>query len=194
MNAADFNTYWNMHFPAYPPVGYLLRAAYPDRWFRIHTLPEAKRYPETAAEYAEILRRHNTIFADLFSNLQTLALLTTGYSATPRPVPPDKIDKRYHPFVLLRSIPMHEADEDKAFHRYWHIWLHFHSWQPQSLDLLLGGVADNTIANVLIVDAQKDVLYHPYDGGADVIVETQAERDRWRTSYRAWLPQHPPGL
>src|SRR5689334_11573109 len=123
MNTIDFNTYWNSHVPNCPPVGYLLRDTYPDRWFRIHTLPESKRYPQTAADYAEILRRHNTLLADLFSNEQTIALLTTGYSATAHPAPPEKIDQRYHPFIFVRSVAMHKQDEDEAFHRYWHIWL-----------------------------------------------------------------------
>jgi hypothetical protein len=194
MNAADFNIYWNMHFPACPPIGYLLRGTYADRWFRIHTLPESKRYPETAAEYAEILRRHNTLLADLFPNGHALALLTLSYSVTPPPAPLDTIDQRYHPFDLLRSIPMHGADEDQAFHNYWHIWLHSYIWQPHSLDPLLRNVADNMIGNVLIVDSQHDVLYHPYDGGADVILGAQAEQERWRTTYHAWLSQHPSGL
>ncbi|MCG8352980.1 MAG: hypothetical protein MI924_34890 [Chloroflexales bacterium] len=39
MNSTDFNAYWNEHFADCPPVGYLLRDAYPERWFRIHTPP-----------------------------------------------------------------------------------------------------------------------------------------------------------
>lgn len=194
MNAVDFNIYWDSHFPDCLPVGYLLRDAYRDRWFRIHTLPESKRYPQTAVEYAEVLRRHNMLLANLFSNEQTIALLATGYSATSNPVPPEKIVSHYHPFVFVCSFPMHKEDEAEAFHRYWHIWLHLHRWRPQSLDLILNDVADNTIANVLIVAPEQDVIYHPYDGGADVILRTQAERDRWRTLYRAWRSQHPSGL
>lgn len=194
MNAADFNSYWNTHFPACPPIGYLLRDAYTDRWLRIHTLPQSKRYPETAAEYAEILQRHNTILADLFPHGKALALLRTSYSATPPPTPPDTLDQRYHPFVFVRSIPMHEEDEPEAFHLYWHIWLHLHMWQPQSLDALLKDVADNIIANVMLIDLQRNAVYHPYDGGADVILGTQAEQERWRTTYRRWLSQHPSGM
>lgn len=194
MNVTDFNTYWRSRFADCPPVASLLREAYRDRWFRIHTLPESKRYPETAAEYAEILRRHNTILTALLARGQTIALLATGYSTTADPVPPENIDQRYHPFDFVRSVAMHEAEEEEEFHSYSHIWLHVHPWQPQSLDPLLTDVADDRVANVLLVDPQREVLYHPYDGGADVILGTRAERDRWRATYRAWLSQHPSGL
>jgi hypothetical protein len=146
----NFNTYWNSKFPDCPPVGHLLRDAYSDRWFRIHTLPEAKRYPQIEAEYAEVLRRHNALLADLFLNEQTLALLTTGYSATLDPVPPEKIAPHNHPLVFLRSIPMHEADEVDAFHQYWHIWLHPHRWRPQSL-----------WGNEQYEDTSEDILLNP---------------------------------
>jgi hypothetical protein len=194
MNVTDLNAYWTAHFADCPPVGSLLREAYHDRWFRIHTLPESKRYPETAEDYAEVLRRHNTILTDLLSLEQPIALLATGYSTTLDPMSPEDINERYHPFDFVRSVAMHEDDEDEEFHSYSHIWLHVHLWQPQSLDLLLTDVADNTVADVLLVDPQRDVLYHPYDGGADVILGIRAERDRWRAQYRAWLSQHPSGL
>jgi hypothetical protein len=194
MNVSDFTAYWDARFSGCPPVSHLLREMYPDRWFRIHTLPESKRYPETAAEYAEVLRRHHTLLTDLLSREQTIALLATGYSTTPQPTPPENINARYHPFVFVRSVAMHEPDEEETFPCYWHIWLHAHRWQARSLDLLLTDVADNTVANVLLADPQRNVLYHPYDGGADVILGTRAERDHWRTVYRAWLSRHPDGL
>ena len=194
MNADDFNEYWNANFPLSAPIGNLLRAAYPERWFRIHTLPESKRYAETPAECAEILLRHNTILANLFSSVQMLCVLAIGYSSTPHPVPPEKIDQRDHSFTFLRTIPMHEADEDENDHKYFHVWLHAHHWHPHSLDLFLRHVADDIIANLLIVAPQKDVVYHPYDGGADVILKTQAERNHWRTTYRSWLSQNSSGL
>jgi hypothetical protein len=194
MNADDFNAYWDATFPLCPPIGYFLRDAYPERWFRIHTLPDSQRYPETPAESAEILRRHTTILAQVFSPGHLVCMLALGYSSTPHPVPPEDLDPRDHAFVFLRTIPMHAADEDERFHRYWHIWLHAYPWHPDSLDHVLSQVADGSIANLVLVAPHQDIIYHPYDGGADVIVPTQAERDRWRTTYRTWLSRHPSGL
>jgi hypothetical protein len=42
-----------------PPVSHLLRRAILDRWLRVHSLPQSKRYAETDVEYEELIRRHN---------------------------------------------------------------------------------------------------------------------------------------
>ncbi|MDB4915783.1 MAG: hypothetical protein JWM95_3427, partial [Gemmatimonadetes bacterium] len=67
MNPADSTVLarWPEWYPDAPPVGFLLREAYPDRWLRIHSLPEAKRYPTSGFDYAELLRRHNSVAADV---------------------------------------------------------------------------------------------------------------------------------
>jgi len=62
MNVA--NT-WKAHLGDLAPVGHLMRVALPDRWLRIHSLPDSKRYAETADEYAELLRRHNEVVSEI---------------------------------------------------------------------------------------------------------------------------------
>jgi hypothetical protein len=80
------------------------------------------------------------------------------------------------------SIAMHDSDEtDAQFHSYWHIWVCFQKWQPQSLNPILTEVADNTISNVILVDLAQQILYHPYDGGADIVLPNAAERDHWKS-------------
>lgn len=37
-------------------------------------------------------------------------------------------------------------------------------------------------------------LYHPYDGGVDVILPTPAERDTLKERHQTWLSTHPSGL
>lgn len=47
------------------PLGYELPGAYSDQWVRFHSLPESRRYADSDAEYAEILRRHRTVLREL---------------------------------------------------------------------------------------------------------------------------------
>src|SRR5215211_5157115 len=56
---------WPDWYPDAPPDGFLLREAYPERWLRIHSLPQAKRYPTSGFDYAELLRRHNAVADDV---------------------------------------------------------------------------------------------------------------------------------
>jgi hypothetical protein len=47
---------------------------------------------------------------------------------------------------------------------------------------------------VIIAPPDDDWLYHPYDGGADVIAASSDARDVLRTRFAAWLSSHPSGL
>jgi hypothetical protein len=195
VDTINFQDYWNSRYPLCPPVARLIRQTYPERWFRIYTLPEAKRYPETKEEYQEILHRHNTLLTDLLQDSRMVFLVTAGYSETAQPIVPEHIDLSLFPSTWSTSLPMHQIEGDDASDsRYWHLWTCAHEWRSGSLDVLFRLVADDRIANVLIVDPQQHHVYHPYDGGADVVVASQIERERFRTKYSPWLSTHPAGL
>ncbi|WP_214411268.1 DUF3885 domain-containing protein [Sphaerisporangium fuscum] len=55
-------------------------------------------------------------------------------------------------------------------------------------------IADDEISNVLLGPADLRWLYHPYNGGADVILPTRAERDALKDRHPTWLSTHPSGL
>jgi hypothetical protein len=194
MTPAEFNDYWQQHYPNSPPIGHLLRQAYEDRWFRIHTLPESKRYPETEEDYQEILRRHNMLLSDLLGENGEFVLITTGYSGTPNPAPPypehlSTIGLQEHLMTSPTPKDYEEDDQD-----YWHFYMSERVWKPNSLDDLLRLVADWAIANVLMVSIKQECIYHPYDGGADIILESGSARDLKKEQYSAWLSKHPQGL
>jgi hypothetical protein len=67
-------------------------------------------------------------------------------------------------------------------------------WSAGRLDPLLRQVADEVIANVVLADTDLRWLYHPYDGGMDVILASSGERDVMRHRHRDWLSTHPSGL
>ncbi|MFD7002461.1 hypothetical protein ACFWA5_40990 [Streptomyces mirabilis] len=47
---------------------------------------------------------------------------------------------------------------------------------------------------MFITDTELRRIHHPYDGGADVVLATPAERDRLRGRHTDWLSGHPAGL
>jgi len=69
-----------------------------------------------------------------------------------------------------------------------------HSWQPGIFDAMLRLVADNTVANMMIADPQLDWIFHPYDGGADVILPSEDRRDSLKSQFRNWLSARSDGL
>ena len=75
------------------------------------------------------------------------------------------------------------------------IWTHLYvagiEWSKGSLDDLLLLVADWHTSDVIVAPRDFRWLYHPYDGGMDVIAVTSKERHALRDSHQNWLSQHP---
>jgi hypothetical protein len=55
-------------------------------------------------------------------------------------------------------------------------------------------VANDVMEEVIVTDAELNWLYHPYDGGVDVIVSGPDVRDELRASHPTWLSEHAEGL
>lgn len=194
MTPREFQRYWQGRYPGSLPVGHQLRDVYKDRWLRIHSLPQSKRYAETEAEYEEALRRHNTLLSDLLGEGGEYVLVTTGYSETPEPA------QSYPELTTLAgdgrhflTIPTHEPGEEEMPY-YWHFFMSDRTWKEHSADKLLVLVADNTVANILFVSTRKGSVYHPYDGGADIIAKSASLKEEMRIKYSTWLPDNIHGL
>jgi hypothetical protein len=195
MESEKFQQFWKTNFEASPPNGHLLRKAYHDHWFRIHTLPQSKRYAETQTEYNEILHRHNTVITDLIGNNLTFVVLTTGFSMSDKLIFPSQelasVGESHAEFVLRVPISELQGENDP---RYADIWLSNLIWSPQLLDPLLLLVAKDRAINIGIVSIENPALYFPYDGGGDVIMSSPSQRDVMRNRYSSWLSSHPSGL
>jgi hypothetical protein len=63
-----------------------------------------------------------------------------------------------------------------------------------ALDRLLRLVADHVTSDVIITNSELNWLYHPYDGGADIIANSAAQRDQLRTAHPDSQSAHPQGL
>lgn len=75
-----------------------------------------------------------------------------------------------------------------------HLWVSAVRFPSEDLSRLLRAVADDVTAGVIITTAGMGWLYHPYDGGADVIAASAGHRDELRRAHRDWLSAHPAGL
>lgn len=189
---------WHVHFPDCEPVTHWLRADFPSRWVRFHNLPGSKRYPEDEDEYATVLGRQNRVLDELVGSEASVILLTTVYSESSGTVElshnePElrTIDREAKPW---RSVPMHELDGDFPEPSYWHVLASEWAWQPGVLDPILRLVADDVVANVMVLHPDCKWLFHPYDGGMDLILETPAARDLIRSAHADWLSPRSDGL
>ncbi|MEY9904868.1 hypothetical protein ABIA35_001084 [Catenulispora sp. MAP12-49] len=196
IDIAAFNDTWLRSWPGITPVAHPLRSRFPSRWVRFHSLPESKRYATSDAEHAEILHRHHTILAALTRHpapeSQRLVVITCSWSDTSRPVPRDS--------AVATAMPIadHWRSDDLATDPGFHSWQHHYAsvttLASTDLDRLLMTVADDMTGGVLIVGPGLNWLYHPYDGGADVIAESTDDRDRLATAFPDWRSPQPSGL
>jgi hypothetical protein len=189
MFATELRTWWQAEFGACPPVGYRLREAFPRRWVRFHSLPNAKRYAETTSDAVEILRRYNAVASALLGDGEPIVVVCTAYSDTEAPVPPAD----HHVLASLELVHLDtRAVDDPSM--YWHFWAAPTSWRPGRFDDLLMRVANDEIANVLLAHPGRRAVFHPYDGGSDVIGADIFVCDSLRRDFRPWLSTLPSGL
>jgi len=175
MSETECRRWWSEHFPDSPPVGFMLRQIYLERWLRIHSLPESKRYAETEDEYAELLLRHNIVATEALGEGSECYLIQGFW------VEPNSGQDGWIVTIL-------GEEQDLRFEVIETI------WSRNQHNALLREVADWKTANVVFASRDSWRIYAPYDGGADLIFCNGQERNERKQKYQAWLSAYPEGL
>jgi hypothetical protein len=192
---SNFMEIWASWYPDVPPVSFLLREACSDRWLRIHSLPESKRYPSTGREYAEILRRHNAVADWVLGESSPCAILlyaecsspSTNYIGRLASLTDDSL-----PFVGRLPVTFWN-EHDGVFDCPTCIFGGAVTWLRGAFDAFIMAASDER-ASGLFVELREGRVYAPYDGGADLFFPTILERDLARERFRPWLSSHTLGL
>jgi hypothetical protein len=146
-------------------------------------VPDSKRTPSSDAEWAAMTERHNTVLGELATDGEDVLVIMSIVAPTPAPAEPD-ID-------FWTSVPWHYADPDLLFA---HLYVTTEEWTPGELDELLRLAAEQQIGGVIIAPLDLAWLYHPYAGGADVILADHTARNALSARHEAWRSTHPSGL
>ncbi len=197
VDLSAFDAAWRVRWPDSRPIGHELRSTAHKTWVRFHSLPESKRYAENNAEHREILTRHLTVLNDLSSSAATpiddLRVISLAWSGSAEPTQRDSelVSATSHA-EYWQSLPYDLSDPD---YPYWvHLYVGRTSVGTDELRSLLRLVADDRTSEVIFAPATATWLYHPYDGGGDVIAPDLATRDALKRRYAEWLSPHPLGL
>ncbi|WP_432871737.1 DUF3885 domain-containing protein [Microbispora rosea] len=169
------------------PIAYRLRGWHADRWVRFHSLPESKRYAETEDEYEIILDRHHRVPTELGAE-EGLYVIAVYFEDEQGRISPDPRHPNAVPWLTI------EPGDDSPFDVAVRLYVSLTSFDRQILDPLLRGAADEELIDVIIAPLDLRWLYHPYDGGADVIAPTAHDRDVLKNRHADWLSTHPAGL
>ena len=198
-----FQKFWESNYGHIPPLGHILREEFfEDRWFRIHSLPNSKRYADNDDEMQIVLSRQNTIFNDLIGSGQGYLLLFYTISKTPESVRFNQISD----ITLLDNIRLDIAlPENYDEECYFVSGFVNKKWEAASIDAYLEKIANDEMVvgfnacecdlyRILIIDINRNRIIAPYDGGVDMFLNTRDERDFFKSKYRMWLPAHELGL
>lgn len=193
MKEQKFKLLWKSTFPEAYPIGYELKEIYKKRWFRIHSLPESKRYADTEEEYQIIFHRQNTIVEDIIGENEKVVLLFGLYNYDITNSNYRKIEE-FCEFEQVDRLALHKIrPEEYEEELYLDVYAKRTVWKANQRNSILKAIADDEI-RMMIISFKKKRIINPYDGGVDLILESEEIRDTYKKKYQKWLSKHPTGL
>jgi hypothetical protein len=181
-------------YPECEPLAEQLKFVYKDRWVRFHSLDKGKRYPENEEERQTVLKCHLAVLESLGADDLSF-VITWHWAESPVPSPnvlkeQDSLYSAVHWKTLLED----PEETEPEFETYRHLFLSRHRLGGEVFNEILRAVSNDEIGGVIIAPQDLSWLYHPYDGGADVIVGSAGQRDTLKEHFKDWVATGPGGL
>lgn len=165
------------------PLAHLMRSAYPEYWFRIHGLPESKRWPESDEEREIVFDRFSQFGTALLGHHAPCLIVQSCFNGFPR-------SKNLLPSHDWK--PIHRVEESDEDH--WNSWAAHTTWNPDGLRDVLLAIAEDREALIAFVSLATDCVFVPYDGGADGFAMDGALLRRLSDEFSPWSSSHSSGL
>ncbi len=162
------------------------RAALPERWLRIHSLPHAKRYPGSDDERRFLLQRHNAAALHVLGAGSQCLLFVMRYGDDTRWAASED-------FPLAGAAPVHALS---LMHDDMQLQFFTRSvkWSATRFDAVILAAADDKSGHLLFANMSRRSIYAPYDGGADLIYPSTASREQASSTLVAMLSKCDDGL
>lgn len=190
MTSEQFNIYWYSNYPATIPLSYCFKNDYQERWLRIHSLPESKRYADNDEDWNILLTRQNTIIKDLLGDTLKLYVVTGEYDfdgnyETPMFFSNDLFEGIK--FTALDTIDLHRLSPDEYDNgTTYRPFIAEINWEENKYDDILKSIANDEI-RVFFISIDRKCLIAPHDGGVDFVLENNNIKDLYKTKYKDWL-------
>jgi hypothetical protein len=192
MKTYTIDEIWENQFGKfYPPEAHLLKYDFSELWIRFHSLPDSKRYPETESDKLIIIQRHNEILNALNKFNDKLYLIRSVWT--------DHIDTKPKSHGLGMHWRSWVRDSDGLEYIIGHAYYDIIEWKTGVFNDLILNVSDDEESNLMVINSRNFNLYHPYDGGCDIILKrnhnkTEAKIIEFKTIFSEYLSKHPHGL
>ena len=197
MTAEQFNNFWKSTYPNTTLIQHHFRHNFADRWFRIHSLPESKRYAEDDNEWNILLDRQNKIISDLL-NGDSNFLLVTGEHTSEGYIELHSIDDvdsiKKFAFISLDPIDLNKINPvEYDQNQFYKPMFSEQNWKEKKFDYLLKDIAEDNLT-AFFISIDKQLIIAPYDGGVDFILKDTETRDFYKQKYSDWLSRRRDGL
>jgi hypothetical protein len=197
MTPEQFKEFWTSTYPETLPIPHFFKQDCPDRWFRIHSLPQSKRYADTDEEWNILLMRHNDIITDILGDNAKALLLTGDYNYDePNEAHITEQEPGFLSFSFQRldDIDLFELspehyDKGQVYRPAFAETI----WKPHHHDNLLRDIADDKI-RASFISPDRRAITAPYDGGIDFVLKDREARDFYKDKYKDWLSDREDGL
>lgn len=160
-----------------------MRVAHPDTWFRIHSLPDSKRYPESDADWDILTSRHRRLATTVLGGSSRCRIHYSLFAD--ESFPPDiqpSLDWRSSSVIAY-------GDGQKVFTKTTEADWDFDSFLPW-----IRLRSDDQLAWLSFHSLETDAIYSPYDGGADIFSTDARFLSGIATEFEQWRSPHPAGL
>ena len=187
--ASNFRSDWNAAFGNAPPLSFRLWDEFHDRWFRIHSLPESKRYAETEEEYEILLSRAESQGNDILGVGEPCWLI----AAYATPIDDDIVGLSpdwffaHEAFDLQHKFDCIDPTEAPEDQRPWQVFATKTEWDFPRFRELLIKCADEIVFSNFWFSPSRKRLFMPYDGGIDIVLTNASEVPAYVSRYREWM-------
>lgn len=197
MTREQFKSLWTTRYPKAIPISHSFRHDYNDRWFRIHSLPESKRYPNSDSDWEILLNRQNLIITDILGDNAKIVIVTGLYHHVDlgEPDPINNVNSiEQFQFIDLGNIDLHKLrpEEYEQGDIYKPMFCEA-VWHKDKYDNVLRDIAQDNV-RMFFISLDQDVVVAPYDGGIDLILKDIETRDKYKIKYGDWLSDREDGL
>jgi hypothetical protein len=176
-------TRWTDWYPTAPPVPWLLREACPGDWFRVYTLPDGKRYPESTVEAATVRARRDAVLESVLKSGSAFEAFLGRYAENAEP----EVECYGVVAQHYRTVKV-DSDVNLSIYRYAGL------WDIERFALLLDDIAHGREPSWVLLNAETGDAIAPYDGGVDVFVPDNTRRIAARSLFADWISPRGDGL
>ncbi len=176
--ATAFMQQWQCDYPETPPINHLFKARLPKRWMRIHSLPEAKRYADTAAEWDILLARQNVVIDYLVPQGSAITWVWNW------------LEPDCHIFTSCDLIPLGAVQNDEGEVPV-EGWMLAEQWESGIFNPFLMMIAGEQMRAFIMA---PDCLISPYDGGMDIILKDPHTAHAFKRHFADWVSPRADGL